>query len=50
MAPTAMIFAPSKDGVSHAPEEDTPDADLHAAITAFGALAQRVIEDGVPRR
>ena len=50
VAPTAMIFAPSKDGVSHAPEEDTPDADLHAAITAFGALAQRVIEDGVPLR
>ena len=37
--PTAMVFSPSIAGVSHAPEEDTSDADLIAAIEAFGALA-----------
>ncbi len=37
--PTAMIFSPSIGGVSHAPEEDTAEADLAAAIEAFGALA-----------
>jgi hydantoinase/carbamoylase family amidase len=37
--PTAMIFSPSIGGVSHAPEEDTAEPDLAAAIEAFGALA-----------
>ena len=37
--PTAMIFSPSIGGVSHAPEEDTPEPDLAAAIEAFGTLA-----------
>jgi len=36
--PTAMIFSPSIGGVSHAPEEDTAEADLAAAIESFGAL------------
>jgi hydantoinase/carbamoylase family amidase len=36
--PTAMVFSPSIGGVSHAPEEDTADSDLRAAIEAFGAL------------
>lgn len=48
VAPAAMIFAPSAGGVSHASHEDTPEADLAAAITAFGLLAQRVIADGIP--
>jgi N-carbamoyl-L-amino-acid hydrolase len=39
--PTAMIFSPSIGGVSHAPEEDTAERDLAAAIDAFGALANR---------
>jgi N-carbamoyl-L-amino-acid hydrolase len=38
--PTAMIFSPSIGGVSHAPEEDTAEPDLAAAIEAFGALAK----------
>jgi len=37
--PTAMIFSPSVRGISHAPEEDTSEADLAAAIESFGALA-----------
>jgi acetylornithine deacetylase/succinyl-diaminopimelate desuccinylase-like protein len=36
--PTAMVFSPSIGGISHAPEEDTAEADLRAAIEAFGAL------------
>ena len=34
--------------MSHAPGEDTDEADLAAAIEAFGGLAERVIADGVP--
>ena len=37
--PTAMIFSPSIEGVSHSPREDTSDEDLAAAIGAFGLLA-----------
>ncbi|HEY3192404.1 MAG TPA: Zn-dependent hydrolase [Solirubrobacterales bacterium] len=36
--PTAMIFSPSVAGISHAPEEDTAEPDLKAAIEAFGTL------------
>jgi hydantoinase/carbamoylase family amidase len=43
-APVAMIFCPSTAGVSHAKEEDTPEADLAAAIGAFGLLANRVLQ------
>jgi hypothetical protein len=37
--PAAMMFAPSTRGISHAKEEDTPEADLARAIDAFGRLA-----------
>jgi hydantoinase/carbamoylase family amidase len=43
VAPAAMMFTPSVAGVSHAKEEDTPEADLVAAIEAFGLLANRVL-------
>jgi len=43
VAPAAMIFTPSLAGVSHAKQEDTPEADLVAAIEAFGLLANRVL-------
>ena len=36
--PTAMVFSPSIGGVSHASEENTDEADLRAAIEAFGTL------------
>ncbi len=39
LLPTAMVFSPSIGGVSHAPEEDTDEPDLRAAIEAFGWLA-----------
>jgi hydantoinase/carbamoylase family amidase len=46
--PTAMLFAPSTDGLSHAPGEDTPEPDLERAIAAFGRLAARVIAGELP--
>jgi hydantoinase/carbamoylase family amidase len=39
----AMVFCPSVAGISHAPEEDTADADLAVGIEAFGALANRAL-------
>ena len=39
--PAAMLFAPSRGGISHAPEEDTGEDDLMVAIAAFGSLAER---------
>jgi hydantoinase/carbamoylase family amidase len=41
--PAAMLFTPSRDGVSHAREEDTDESDLALAIEAFGALAARAL-------
>ena len=41
--PAAMVFCPSVAGISHAPEEDTADADLAVGIEAFGALANRTL-------
>jgi N-carbamoyl-L-amino-acid hydrolase len=41
--PAAMIFCPSTGGISHARQENTPEPDLVAAITAFGLLANRVL-------
>jgi hydantoinase/carbamoylase family amidase len=41
--PAAMMFCPSKQGISHAKEEDTDEADLAVAIEAFGLLADRVL-------
>ena len=48
VVPSAMVFTSSVGGVSHAPAEDTPEADLSRALEAYGALATRVISDGVP--
>jgi N-carbamoyl-L-amino-acid hydrolase len=39
--PAAMLFAPSRAGVSHAAEEDTDEADLALAIEALAELAGR---------
>jgi acetylornithine deacetylase/succinyl-diaminopimelate desuccinylase-like protein len=36
-----MVFSPSVAGVIHAPEEDTAEPDLRAAIEAFAKLASR---------
>ena len=48
--PAAMLFAPSRGGISHAPEEDTDEADLALAIEALGELAGRVLVGGRLRR
>jgi len=41
--PVAMIFVASREGISHAREEDSSEADLTAGIEAFGALATDVL-------
>jgi allantoate deiminase len=46
VVPAAMLFCPSKAGLSHAAGEDTDEADLRVAIEAFGRLADRVLTSG----
>jgi hydantoinase/carbamoylase family amidase len=41
--PTVMMFTPSTGGVSHNREEDTPEADLLAALRAYLALAEKAL-------
>jgi hydantoinase/carbamoylase family amidase len=41
--PTAMLFTSSIAGVSHARAEDTPEADLRAALDALGALVGELL-------
>jgi N-carbamoyl-L-amino-acid hydrolase len=41
--PAAMIFSPSRGGISHAKVEDTSEDDLKTAIEAFGTLVDRVL-------
>ena len=41
--PSAMMFCPSRGGISHAKEEDTSEEDLRTAIEAFGALVDGVL-------
>ena len=44
--PAVMVFAPSRAGISHAPEEDTAEEDLAVAIEAFAALAAAALARG----
>jgi acetylornithine deacetylase/succinyl-diaminopimelate desuccinylase-like protein len=44
--PAVMVFAPSRAGISHAPEEDTAEDDLAVAIEAFAALAAAALARG----
>jgi N-carbamoyl-L-amino-acid hydrolase len=46
VVPAAMIFAASRGGISHAPDEHSSDEDLRAAIAAFGELAGAVLFGG----
>ncbi|MFL5870212.1 MAG: M20 family metallo-hydrolase [Solirubrobacterales bacterium] len=41
--PAAMMFCPSRGGLSHTSAEDTDEADLELAITAFGDLVARIL-------
>ncbi len=38
--PAAMVFCRSRAGISHAPEEDTPESELAIAVRVFGLLAE----------
>jgi N-carbamoyl-L-amino-acid hydrolase len=42
--PAAMLFAPSRGGISHAADEDTDESDLAVAIKAFGAFAADALD------
>ena len=44
LVPAAMIFVASRAGLSHAPEEDSSDADLALGIEAYGLAANRLLE------
>jgi N-carbamoyl-L-amino-acid hydrolase len=50
IVPTTMVFCSSRRGISHAKEEDTAETDLHAAIEAYGALANSALSNGAGRR
>lgn len=41
--PAVMMFAMSSNGLSHCQEEDTPEADLEAALDAFQRLVDKTI-------
>ena len=42
--PTAMLFVPSRDGISHAREEDTAPEHIAAGVRALALLADAAIE------
>ena len=42
--PAAMLFCPSKAGLSHTVAEDTDEADLTVAIETFGRVVARALE------
>jgi N-carbamoyl-L-amino-acid hydrolase len=46
--PVGMMFTSSRAGLSHAKEEDTPEADLERAVDAFVRLALRVAAGDLP--
>jgi N-carbamoyl-L-amino-acid hydrolase len=41
--PTAMLFAPSKRGLSHTPDEDTDRGDLAVALEAYSRACREVL-------
>jgi N-carbamoyl-L-amino-acid hydrolase len=42
--PVAMVFCASREGISHAREEDSSEGDLAAAIEAFGDLVGTALD------
>ncbi len=48
VCPATMVFSSSVGGISHSPEEDTGEADLERALSAYGELVKRVVAGGVP--
>jgi N-carbamoyl-L-amino-acid hydrolase len=48
LLPTAMLFVPSIDGISHAFAEDTAEADLVAGLEVLaGAVTRAVVRQGM---
>jgi N-carbamoyl-L-amino-acid hydrolase len=47
IAPIAMIFVPSKDGISHAPQEFTSPADMANGVDVL-LRTLLAIDDGLP--
>lgn len=45
IVPTAMIFVPSRDGISHNPREYTSDADLHAGSEVLAAVVRTLVAE-----
>jgi hydantoinase/carbamoylase family amidase len=45
VVPAAMMFCPSRAGLSHTVEEDTAEADLATAIEAYGELVDRLLSE-----
>jgi N-carbamoyl-L-amino-acid hydrolase len=48
IAPTAMIFVPSRGGISHNPDEFTPPDDLATGATILLDVAQRLVAASTP--
>lgn len=46
IAPSAMIFVPSRDGISHSPKEFTPDADLVAGANILLDVVRALVAEG----
>jgi beta-ureidopropionase / N-carbamoyl-L-amino-acid hydrolase len=45
ICPTAMIFVPSKDGISHNPEEYTKDTDLVAGANVLLDVVRKLVAE-----
>jgi allantoate deiminase len=43
LAPTVMLFVPSRGGISHSPAEDTAEEDIVAGVRTLDALVERVL-------
>jgi len=47
--PTGMLFVPSIDGISHSPEEKTPDGAIRDAAATFAETLLQGIPDAIYR-
>ena len=50
VCPTAMVFTPSVDGISHNPAEHTAPADLVAGADVLLNVLWTLATDGIPQR
>jgi N-carbamoyl-L-amino-acid hydrolase len=42
--PAVMLFAPSIEGISHSPREDTAPEDLERSLAAFARLVELAVQ------